>query len=622
MARTCSRSALLAVMILAIVSLPAVGGVAAEGGTLSVAQDDPTTAMTSEPTETVTEPRTARTLEATTSVSGSTTSRFGPEGLFTILQSYRGIIGLFAGLLIGIIGTTAYSRTRGTLATVDQNLSMVRRGTREEPDRRPRSPLTVRGFQLWWSRRFGVQADKTAKDLAELFTDDAIGNQIVASTHQEYGGSETADGPIQQLEEIRSNKQTTAEEIKANVTEIEPKGRSPPEQPTGVDGGNQQGNRDQTPQDDYNREDFSTICAYVRDKVNAHTGFTGELLDAIDPTTSVAAGTVEVRLVEGLEKINEYERLEHQLSTGNPQEVDGALAESITTLLAQKDDNAEQKDKKIDNLRSELERYRPKAEAFETLVNELDTPWLRERAHIDNDSATDWLPRVTQEGLVGPTVIQSVATDVEVRGTKSGADLIGTLRDPSPDQLADQLEETISRLKQYDRLYGPSGDLRQPDDQQIAEQIDAIRTQIDQSPTPMTGMYALLDMYDDRLDTVSAQNDLERHSLAEGLDQIELAVDDAGESEQADKEIGLFTSVSQLSDEVNRLRQPGEYEIRTGHQVTGVFTEVAEQLTERARQAHEQDEPERARAFTEAAEWIYQGVKEVYSTRRLRQVLQ
>jgi len=136
------------------------------------------------------------------------TSIFRPEGFFTLLQSFRGIVGFLSGLILGIIGATAYSRTRGTLATVDQNLSMVRRGTREEPNRRPRSPLTARGFQLWWSRTFGVQADENAKDLADLFTDDAIGNRIVASAHQEYGGSETADGPIQQLEEIRSNEET------------------------------------------------------------------------------------------------------------------------------------------------------------------------------------------------------------------------------------------------------------------------------------------------------------------------------------------------------------------------------------------------------------------------------
>lgn len=620
MTGTIPRSVLVAVMTSALVTLLAVGSVGADAAASWVVQGDTTTATTG--VETMPTAMGPATTEATTFVASSTTSGFGSGDLVLLLQSFRGFVGLIIGLIVGIIGTTAYSRTRGTLATVDQNLSMVRRGTRKKPDRRPRSPLTLRGFQSWWSRNFDIQADETSKDLANLFTDGAIGNRIVANAHQEYGGSETADGPIQQLEEIRSSEAIATEETKNSVMGLEPKGGSSPEQSAGAAGDDQQTKGDQAVPDGNERDDYADICTDVWEKADVNSKSAKELLNAIEPSRSVAAGSVEMRLLGALQKIDEYDRLEHQLSDGNPRAVDGELADTITTLLDQRDDEIEQKQDQIDRISSEVERLRPKADAFEALVDELDTPWLREQARVDDQPATDWLPKATRQGLVGPTVIKSTANDVEVRGTKSGTDLIDALRDPNPDQLADQLEETISQLKQYDRLYGPSGELRQPSDEQIAEQIDTIKTQVDRISTPLTGMYALLDMYEDRLDTVNDQNDLERHSLAEGLDQVEMAVDDTRESEQTDDQVELFASVTQLSEEVNRLRQPGEYEIRTGHQVTGVFTEAAEQLTERARQAYEQDEPARAQAFAEAAERIYQGVKEVYATRRLRQVLQ
>ena len=620
MTGTIPRSVLVAVMTFALVALLAVGSVGADGATSSVVQGDATTATTG--VETMPTALRSATTEATTVVAGSTTSGFGPGDLVMILQPFGGIVGFLIGLIAGIIGTTAYSRTRGTLATVDHNLSMVRRGTQNEPDRRPRSPLTLRGFQSWWSRNFDIQADETSKDLANLFTDDGIGNRIVANAHREYGGSETADGPIQRLEEIQSSGGIATDETKNSVLGIEPKGRSSPEQSPGAAGDGQQAKCDQAIPAGNERDDYADICTDVWEKADVNSKFAKELLNAVEPSTSVAAGSVEIRLLGTVQKIDEYDRLKKQLSNGNLREVDGELADTITTLLDQKDDEIEQKQTHIERASSEIKQLRPKAEAFDTLEDELDTLWLRERARVDDDPATDWLPKATRQGLVGPTVIQSTANDVEVRGTKSGTDLIDALREPNPDQLADQLQKAISQLKQYDRLYGPSGEMRQPDDQQIAEQIDAIRAQIDRTSTPLTGMYALLDMYEDRLGTVNDQNDLERHSLAEGLDQVEMAVDDTRESEQADGQIELFASVTQLSEEVNRLRQPGEYEIRTGHQVTGVFTEAAEQLTERARQAYEQDEPAQARAFAEAAERIYQGVKEVYATRRLRQVLQ
>lgn len=624
MAGTLPRSALFAVMIFALVALLAVGSAGAEESATSAIQGDTATGTTTllvavDPMPTAL--RTA-TAEPTTAVEGSMISGLGPEDLVTLLPSFGSIVGFLIGLIVGIIGTTAYSRTRGTLATVDQNLSMVRRGTRKEPDRRPRSPLTFRGFQLWWSRKFDVRADKTSDNLARLFTGDGIGNRIVAKAHREHGGSTTADGPIQKLEDIQSNEEIAFEETEMNSTELNPDKRSSTEQSADSGGYGQLAEGVQAPQGNNGRDDFAETCVDVRKKINTQSESVEKLLDAVDPSTSMAGGSVEIKLYEGLQKIEKYDRLEHQLSKNTLQEVDGELADKITTFLDQKDDEIEQKQDQIDQISSEVERLRPKAKAFETLVDELDTPWLRERGRIDHEPATDWLPRITRQGLVGPSVIQSTAKDIEVRGTKSGTDLISALRDPNPEQLASQLEKAISQLKQYDRVYGPSGGLRQPDDQQIVEQIDAMRTQIDRSSTPLTGMYALLDIYEDRLDTVNNQNDLERHSLAEGLDQIEIVVDDTTEPEQTGEQMELLASVTQLSEEVNRLRQPGEYEIRTGHQVTGVFTEAAEQLTERARQAYEQDEPAQARAFAEAAERIYQGVKEVYATRRLRQVLQ
>jgi len=71
MIRTCSRTALLAVMIVALVTLLAVGGVAADGETLSVTQDDTTTAITPVSTDTGAESSAVRPviLEATTAAS-------------------------------------------------------------------------------------------------------------------------------------------------------------------------------------------------------------------------------------------------------------------------------------------------------------------------------------------------------------------------------------------------------------------------------------------------------------------------------------------------------------------------------------------------------------------------
>ncbi|MFB6175770.1 MAG: hypothetical protein ABEI99_01250, partial [Halobaculum sp.] len=340
-------------------------------------------------------------------------------------------------------------------------------------------------------------------------------------------------------------------------------------------------------------------------------GTAERLLEALDPRRSTKRTTLETRLAEGIDKLAEYDRLDYELSNGTPAEVDGDLASTVADQLAQRDEEIGRQRDEIETATAELERLRPKGEAFDTVADRLDTPWLRDRVAGENEAPESLLPRAAEQGLVGPTVIEHAAANTSGKGTKSGTELLGVLEDPDPDRVRAQLDETVERLERHDEVAGSD---------ELADRTESLRHRLDDASIPLAGLRQLLDEYDDRAGT--AVSDLEKYSLAEGLGLIEDVLDEVGELELDGEWADLIAERDRLADEVDGLRQPGEYEIRTGHQVTGVFTEVAEQLTDRARQAYDDDEPERARASVEAAEQVCRGVKEVYTTRRLRRILQ